>query len=78
MIYSSHGIRLWNPDILMYDSASEEFDSTYPVNIVVYQDGKCKYGPPAIFQSTCQVISYKNFRKRIPICIIRKATHFKK
>ena len=47
--------RLWNPDILMYHSASEEFDSTYPVNIVVYQDGKCKYGPPAIFQSTCQV-----------------------
>ena len=53
--FSFSSSRIWNPDILMYHSASEEFDSTYPVNIVVYQDGKCKYGPPAIFQSTCQV-----------------------
>ena len=47
--------KLWNPDILMYHSASEKFDSTYPVNIIVYDNGKCKYGPPAIFQSTCQI-----------------------
>ena len=48
--------RIWNPDILMYNSASKEFDSTYKVNIIVYSDGSCKYGPPGIFTSTCQVI----------------------
>ena len=39
----------------MYNSASKEFDSTYKVNIIVYSDGSCKYGPPGIFTSTCQV-----------------------
>ena len=39
----------------MYNSASKEFDSTYKVNIIVYNDGSCKYGPPGIFTSTCQV-----------------------
>ena len=47
--------KLWSPDILMYHSASEKFDSTYPVNIIVWENGKCKYGPPAIFQSTCEI-----------------------
>ena len=45
----------------MYNSASKEFDSTYKVNIIVYNDGSCKYGPPGIFTSTCQVMSiYEN------------------
>ena len=48
-------IRLWTPDILMYNSASQEFDSTYPVNIVVTNNGGCKHVPPGIFKSTCKV-----------------------
>ena len=62
MKYDFHKlIRIWNPDILMYNSASKEFDSTYKVNIIVYNDGSCKYGPPGIFTSTCQVMSiYEN------------------
>ena len=47
--------RLWTPDILMYNSASQEFDSTYPVNIVVTNNGGCKHVPPGIFKSTCKV-----------------------
>ena len=55
-------IRLWTPDILMYNSASQEFDSTYPVNIIVTDNGGCNHVPPGIFQSTCKVIltSYIN------------------
>ena len=38
--------RLWKPDILMYNSASEAFDSTYPTNVVVTSEGTCTYIPP--------------------------------
>ena len=41
----------------MYNSASQEFDSTYPVNIVVRNDGVCNHVPPGIFKSTCKVYS---------------------
>ena len=40
----------------MYNSASQEFDSTYPVNIIVTDNGGCNHVPPGIFQSTCKVI----------------------
>ena len=39
----------------MYNSASQEFDSTYPVNIVVTNNGGCSHVPPGIFKSTCKV-----------------------
>jgi len=46
---------LWKPDILMYNSASEAFDGTYPTNVVVTSQGVCTYIPPGIFKSSCQV-----------------------
>ena len=49
-----YSCRLWNPDILLYNSASE-FDNGYPVNIIVDYNGECRYNPPGIFQSTCLV-----------------------
>ena len=48
---------LWKPDVLLYNSASQEFDTTYEVNVNVKENGWCKYGPPAIFESTCKVSS---------------------
>jgi len=55
-----HDIRIppatiWKPDILMYNSASEAFDGTYPTNVVVNSDGSCSYIPPGIFKSTCKI-----------------------
>ncbi|XP_076750265.1 nicotinic acetylcholine receptor alpha7 subunit isoform X3 [Xylocopa sonorina] len=47
--------RLWKPDVLMYNSADEGFDGTYPTNIVVKNDGTCLYVPPGIFKSTCKI-----------------------
>jgi len=46
---------LWKPDILMYNSASEAFDGTYPTNVVVTSTGSCTYIPPGIFMSTCKI-----------------------
>lgn len=47
--------RLWKPDVLMYNSADEGFDGTYPTNVVVRHNGSCLYVPPGIFKSTCKI-----------------------
>lgn len=39
---------IWAPDILMYNSASETFDGTYPTNVVVTSGGVCTYIPPGM------------------------------
>lgn len=33
-------------DVLMYNSADEGFDGTYPTNVVVKNNGSCVYIPP--------------------------------
>lgn len=47
--------RIWKPDVLMYNSADEGFDGTYPTNVVVKNNGSCLYVPPGIFKSTCKI-----------------------
>lgn len=47
--------RIWKPDVLMYNSADEGFDGTYPTNVVVRSNGSCVYIPPGIFKSTCKI-----------------------
>nr|QFS21895.1 nicotinic acetylcholine receptor alpha 7 subunit [Periplaneta americana] len=47
--------RIWKPDVLMYNSADEGFDGTYPTNVVVRDSGSCLYVPPGIFKSTCKI-----------------------
>ncbi|CAO1386146.1 unnamed protein product [Diamesa hyperborea] len=47
--------RLWKPDVLMYNSADEGFDGTFPTNVVVRNNGSCLYVPPGIFKSTCKI-----------------------
>uniref|UniRef100_T1IUD0 Uncharacterized protein n=1 Tax=Strigamia maritima TaxID=126957 RepID=T1IUD0_STRMM len=47
--------RIWKPDVLMYNSADEGFDGTYPTNVVVRSNGSCTYIPPGIFKSTCKI-----------------------
>jgi len=46
---------LWTPDLLMYNSADEQFDGTFQTNVVVSSDGTCLYVPPGIFKSTCKI-----------------------
>ncbi|KAL1428337.1 hypothetical protein MTO96_002722 [Rhipicephalus appendiculatus] len=47
--------KIWKPDVLMYNSADEKFDGTYPTNVVVRSNGSCNYIPPGIFKSTCKI-----------------------
>ena len=40
---------------LLYSSADEDIDSTFPANVVVYSDGSCQWVPPGMFLSTCKI-----------------------
>lgn len=47
--------KIWNPDILLYNSADEDIDSKYPTNIVVYANGTCSWVPIGLYISTCSI-----------------------
>ncbi|TRY67230.1 hypothetical protein TCAL_05369, partial [Tigriopus californicus] len=47
--------KIWTPDILLTNSASQVFNPTHPTNIVVYNNGDCVFIPPGLFQSTCKI-----------------------
>ncbi|XP_035477349.2 cholinergic receptor, nicotinic, alpha 11 isoform X3 [Scophthalmus maximus] len=47
--------QVWTPDILLYNSADDDFDSTFKTNVLVNSSGYAEYLPPGIFMSTCNV-----------------------
>ncbi|XP_053224919.1 neuronal acetylcholine receptor subunit alpha-7-like [Podarcis raffonei] len=47
--------QVWKPDILLYNSANEEFDSTFHTNVLVNSSGYCQWLPPGILKSTCRI-----------------------
>ncbi|CAG0879125.1 unnamed protein product [Cyprideis torosa] len=47
--------KIWEPDVLMYNSADKGFDGTFKTNVVVRHNGSCLYVPPGIFKSTCKI-----------------------
>uniref|UniRef100_A0A8C5DP79 Neuronal acetylcholine receptor subunit alpha-7 n=1 Tax=Gouania willdenowi TaxID=441366 RepID=A0A8C5DP79_GOUWI len=47
--------QIWTPDILLYNSADDDFDSTFKTNVLVNSSGYAEYLPPGIFTSTCNV-----------------------
>ncbi|XP_034016775.1 cholinergic receptor, nicotinic, alpha 11 isoform X1 [Thalassophryne amazonica] len=47
--------QIWTPDILLYNSADDDFDSTYKTNVLVNSSGYAEYLPPGIFMSSCNV-----------------------
>ncbi|CAB3400753.1 unnamed protein product [Caenorhabditis bovis] len=53
---------IWKPDVLLYNSADENFDSTYPVNYVVSYTGDVLQVPPGILKLSCKIdITYFPF-----------------
>uniref|UniRef100_A0A0K0DRA6 Neur_chan_LBD domain-containing protein n=1 Tax=Angiostrongylus cantonensis TaxID=6313 RepID=A0A0K0DRA6_ANGCA len=53
---------IWRPDVLLYNSADENFDSTYPVNYVVSHTGHVLQVPPGILKLSCKIdITYFPF-----------------
>ncbi|CAI4224447.1 unnamed protein product [Auanema sp. JU1783] len=60
------GHTIWRPDVLLYNSADENFDSTYPVNYVVSHTGHVLQVPPGILKLSCKIdITYFPFDDQI-------------
>ena len=51
--------KIWTPDIMLYSSAGDSFDTKSPVNAVVYSDGSISYLPPSMFRSNCLIEIYQ-------------------
>ena len=46
---------LWKPDVLLFNSADENFDARFDVNFVISHDGSVLQTPPAIIKSSCRI-----------------------
>ncbi|CAJ0606409.1 unnamed protein product [Cylicocyclus nassatus] len=46
---------LWKPDILLFNSADEHFDASFPVNFVVSSNGNVLLAPPGIVKISCDL-----------------------
>lgn len=49
------GYPLWIPDVLLYNSIDKIFDTTYPSNLVVYNDESISWIPPGILKISCEI-----------------------
>ncbi|CAB54450.1 Neuronal acetylcholine receptor subunit eat-2 [Caenorhabditis elegans] len=49
-----HGT-LWKPDILLFNSANEHFDASFPVHMVVSSNGDVLFAPPGIVSFSCSL-----------------------
>ncbi|CAF4296810.1 unnamed protein product, partial [Rotaria sordida] len=45
--------QIWIPDIFLYNSIDDKFDTRAKVNAVVQYDGNILYVPPILFKSIC-------------------------
>ncbi|CAF4804791.1 unnamed protein product [Rotaria sp. Silwood1] len=45
--------QIWTPDIFLYNTANEKFDTTVKVNAVVQHNGDILYVPPVLLKSNC-------------------------
>ncbi|VDO40243.1 unnamed protein product [Haemonchus placei] len=63
--------QIWRPDVLLYNSANEDFDSTYKSNEVVYSTGEVNWVPPGIFRASCKMdITYFPFDDQL--CFLKE------
>uniref|UniRef100_A0A183FE27 Neurotransmitter-gated ion-channel ligand binding domain protein n=1 Tax=Heligmosomoides polygyrus TaxID=6339 RepID=A0A183FE27_HELPZ len=46
---------IWKPDILLYNSAAEDFDSTFKSNLLVYSTGDITWIPPGVLKFVCKL-----------------------
>ncbi|CAI5455365.1 unnamed protein product [Caenorhabditis angaria] len=58
--------QIWRPDVLLYNSANEDFDSSFKSNEVVYNTGEVNWIPPGIFRASCKMdITYFPFDDQV-------------
>uniref|UniRef100_A0A915D9K3 Uncharacterized protein n=1 Tax=Ditylenchus dipsaci TaxID=166011 RepID=A0A915D9K3_9BILA len=46
---------IWKPDVLLYNSVDQRFDTLWPVNAIVAYSGNVTWIPPAIIRSSCRI-----------------------
>ncbi|CAJ0563335.1 unnamed protein product, partial [Mesorhabditis spiculigera] len=46
---------IWKPDVLLYNSAAEDFDSTFKSNLLVYNTGDVTWIPPGVLKFVCAI-----------------------
>ncbi|CAF1268431.1 unnamed protein product [Adineta ricciae] len=58
--------RVWTPDIILYNSADDNFEGTIKTNLVVQSNGSILFVPPGIFKSICtfNIASFPFIRRR--------------
>jgi hypothetical protein len=61
---------LRTPDLLLYNSADDSFETTSTVNAVIESTGSINYLPPGMFKSTC-VIKVEDFPFDDQICELK-------
>ncbi|KAJ6650270.1 hypothetical protein lerEdw1_013451, partial [Lerista edwardsae] len=47
--------QVWTPDILLYNSANEDFDSTFHTHVLVNSSGYCQWLPPGQQLAKCDL-----------------------
>uniref|UniRef100_A0AC34REW9 Uncharacterized protein n=1 Tax=Panagrolaimus sp. JU765 TaxID=591449 RepID=A0AC34REW9_9BILA len=47
--------QLWEPDVILFNSADENFGARFPVHFVVQHTGEILHAPPSIIKSSCGV-----------------------
>uniref|UniRef100_A0A0N5ADI3 Neurotransmitter-gated ion-channel ligand-binding domain-containing protein n=1 Tax=Syphacia muris TaxID=451379 RepID=A0A0N5ADI3_9BILA len=61
---------LWKPDVLLFNSAEDSFDNSFPVNAVVSYNGDILFVPPGIIKTSCNIdITWFPFDEQI--CCLR-------
>uniref|UniRef100_A0A0N5AFW2 Acetylcholine receptor subunit alpha-type acr-16 n=1 Tax=Syphacia muris TaxID=451379 RepID=A0A0N5AFW2_9BILA len=61
---------VWKPDILLYNSADENFDSTFKSNVVAYNNGDVQWIPPGLLKFSCKMdITWFPFDDQV--CILK-------
>jgi hypothetical protein len=68
---------MWKPDLLLYNSANEAFDATFPTNVIVKSDGSVSQIPPGLwifFLLPCgqsrEILSANTFQTTSPGCVL--------
>uniref|UniRef100_A0A7E4UZH7 Neur_chan_LBD domain-containing protein n=1 Tax=Panagrellus redivivus TaxID=6233 RepID=A0A7E4UZH7_PANRE len=46
---------IWKPDVLLYNSVEQQFNTMWPVNAIVDKNGNVTWIPPAITRSSCRI-----------------------